>query len=418
MKLVSSHYIVGWDNIREDILVISEESRYLVRFLFSRHWRVCTEGSSCRGVTRDKICPSIADVISWSLGSSRLCQVARGPILYLSGRRISWALLWSGLDRLPLKLSVIPLQFYYRWGILLCHSYLQKQPWVGSLIGQVAWLGERSYVRLKPDKYLGEFCPQSMLWIVCFIYFLYSESDTQLGGEYLDISIERMGIDGQPTFIIEFPVSGEEGFSDAFTWWVFMLVDCGLGFLCIFCTLQASNLNKNEPIGNNCLERIVAFWFSCWIQQSSKHLPGDGILLICNVFFFLSRSDNFCTHVHPVGWVGRDGEVEKSEEWVYTLIISMHGLTLLVVIQHEFFNETRNDIFITWFVSAGVGDTLILSEFHIHSLPKLCSFKLRIRLKSRHLCVKNISQIRESNLGLGWKELQAFSSLCSCWRLE
>ncbi len=34
MKLVSSHFIVGWDNIREDISVMSKELRYLVRFLF------------------------------------------------------------------------------------------------------------------------------------------------------------------------------------------------------------------------------------------------------------------------------------------------------------------------------------------------------------------------------------------------
>ncbi len=34
MKLVSSHFIVSWDNVREDISVIAEESRYLVRFLF------------------------------------------------------------------------------------------------------------------------------------------------------------------------------------------------------------------------------------------------------------------------------------------------------------------------------------------------------------------------------------------------
>ncbi len=34
MKLVSSHFIIGWDNIREDILVITKELRYLVRFLF------------------------------------------------------------------------------------------------------------------------------------------------------------------------------------------------------------------------------------------------------------------------------------------------------------------------------------------------------------------------------------------------
>ncbi len=47
--------------------------------------------------------------------------------------------------------------------------------------------------------------------------FLYSESGTQLGGEYLDISIKRMDVDGQPTFIVEFPVSGKEGFSDALT---------------------------------------------------------------------------------------------------------------------------------------------------------------------------------------------------------
>ncbi len=34
MKLVSSHFIVGWDNIREDISVITKESHYLIRFLF------------------------------------------------------------------------------------------------------------------------------------------------------------------------------------------------------------------------------------------------------------------------------------------------------------------------------------------------------------------------------------------------
>ncbi len=77
-----------------------------------------------------------------------------------------------------------------------------------------------------------------------FCLFLYSESDMQLGGEYLDISIERMDVDGHPTFVVEFPVSGEEGFGDAFTWQVFMLVHCRLGFLCICCTSQAGNSNK------------------------------------------------------------------------------------------------------------------------------------------------------------------------------
>ncbi len=47
--------------------------------------------------------------------------------------------------------------------------------------------------------------------------FLYSESDTQLGWEYLDISIKRMDIDGHPTFVVEFPISREESFGDAFT---------------------------------------------------------------------------------------------------------------------------------------------------------------------------------------------------------
>ncbi len=47
--------------------------------------------------------------------------------------------------------------------------------------------------------------------------FLYSKSDMQLGGEYLDISIEKMDVDGHPTFVVELPVSGEEGFGDAFT---------------------------------------------------------------------------------------------------------------------------------------------------------------------------------------------------------
>jgi hypothetical protein len=34
MKLVSAHFIVSWDDVREDILVIAEELCYLVRFLF------------------------------------------------------------------------------------------------------------------------------------------------------------------------------------------------------------------------------------------------------------------------------------------------------------------------------------------------------------------------------------------------
>jgi hypothetical protein len=33
MNLINSHFIVGWDTVREDISVISEEPRYLAGFL-------------------------------------------------------------------------------------------------------------------------------------------------------------------------------------------------------------------------------------------------------------------------------------------------------------------------------------------------------------------------------------------------
>jgi hypothetical protein len=33
MNLINSHIIVGWDDIREDILVIAKEPHYLVGFL-------------------------------------------------------------------------------------------------------------------------------------------------------------------------------------------------------------------------------------------------------------------------------------------------------------------------------------------------------------------------------------------------
>jgi hypothetical protein len=33
MNLISSHFIVGWDNVREDIPVIAKEPCYLVGFL-------------------------------------------------------------------------------------------------------------------------------------------------------------------------------------------------------------------------------------------------------------------------------------------------------------------------------------------------------------------------------------------------
>jgi hypothetical protein len=77
------------------------------------------------------------------------------------------------------------------------------------------------------------------------------------------------------------------------------------------------------------------------------------------------------------------------------------------MIQHELLNETCNNLFITWLAVAGVGNMISLYEMYVHSLPKSCDFKLRIRLKFGQLCVNNISQMSKTSLGLGWKEVQA-----------
>jgi hypothetical protein len=130
---------------------------------------------------------------------------------------------------------------------------------------------------------------------------LYSVGDTQFGWEYVHIFAKRMDGDGHSILILKFPVSGDESFGDASARWVFMLLDCGLGLLCIFCTSQAGNSYQSEPVDNDRFNGVLAFRSSWKIQQSSKHLPGDGVSLICNVFFFLTRGDDFCTHVLPVG---------------------------------------------------------------------------------------------------------------------
>jgi hypothetical protein len=62
-----------------------------------------------------------------------------------------------------------------------------------------------------------------------------------------------------------------------------VLVACGLGLLSVFCTSQAGNPYQSAPVGNNCFDGILAF----------KHLSGDGISLICDVFFCLMRGDDF-----------------------------------------------------------------------------------------------------------------------------
>ncbi len=129
---------------------------------------------------------------------------------------------------------------------------------------------------------------------------LYSVGDMQFGWECLHIFAKRMDVDGHSILVVKFPVSGDKSFGDASARGVFVLVDCGLGLLCVFCTSQAGNPYQSEPVGNDRFDGVLAFRSSCQIQQSSKHLPGDGISLIRNVFFFLTRGDDFCTHVHPV----------------------------------------------------------------------------------------------------------------------
>jgi hypothetical protein len=65
---------------------------------------------------------------------------------------------------------------------------------------------------------------------------LYSVGDMQFGWECLHIFAKMMDVDGRSILVVKFLVSGDESFGDASARGVFVLIDCGLGLLCVFCT--------------------------------------------------------------------------------------------------------------------------------------------------------------------------------------
>ncbi len=81
------------------------------------------------------------------------------------------------------------------------------------------------------------------------------------------------------------------------------------------------------------------------------------------------------------------------------------------MVHHEAFVETSNNPLVAWLAAAGVGHVILFSKFYVHSLPKSCGFKLRMRLKSGHFLVNIISQRSETSLGLGWKTTASFQLL-------
>ena len=78
--------------------------------------------------------------------------------------------------------------------------------------------------------------------------------------------------------------------------------------------------------------------------------------------------------------------------------VSVNCCRTRVVVQHELFNKACDNSLVPSLRSTRVGNVFILTELYIDSLPKSCGFKLRIRFKSGHFCVNNISQINESSL--------------------
>ncbi len=71
------------------------------------------------------------------------------------------------------------------------------------------------------------------------------------------------------------------------------------------------------------------------------------------------------------------------------------------MVHHEAFDETSDNPLVTWLATTGVKHVISFSEIYVHSLPKSCGFKLRIRLKSGHFLVNIISQRSKTSLGLG-----------------
>ena len=74
----------------------------------------------------------------------------------------------------------------------------------------------------------------------------------QFGRECFDFFVERVDGDCSSILFVEFPVGGDECFDNTLSGRVDVLVDCGLGLLCILCTPQARDANENEPVCDGC----------------------------------------------------------------------------------------------------------------------------------------------------------------------
>jgi hypothetical protein len=78
--------------------------------------------------------------------------------------------------------------------------------------------------------------------------------------------------------------------------------------------------------------------------------------------------------------ISRNVKVGELKQQIYCLNVSMDCCRARIVIQHELLDETRNYSLVTRVITAKVGDMISFIEIYIHSLPKSCDFKLRIRL--------------------------------------
>jgi hypothetical protein len=75
-----------------------------------------------------------------------------------------------------------------------------------------------------------------------------AKGDFQLLWELSQITVQFVSANEGVTFIVEFPVDWNEGFYDAFTRWVFVLIKSRLRFLGILSAAQASYSDECKPI--------------------------------------------------------------------------------------------------------------------------------------------------------------------------
>ncbi len=217
--------------------------------------------------------------------------------------------------------------------------------------------------------------------------------------------------------IVEFPIACSEGLNNLVAWYIFELINLGLGCLSILNDSESGLFYYVEPVKGHQLSRVL-IWCIGKLGHRHIHFFGEGTSASCYCLFAFSCMYKLCSHVFFIRDVCWDREIAKFKELVNALSIPLRCSWSRDTIKHEILNETGYDAFISVFSTTGVRIEFWFTPVYVLSLPKPFCFNSITLFKSGDFCINKISQIMKRSSRLGWKKQQFFNSAWSCWSLE